>query len=111
MSNKIKLKPLETSQTNLNLGLEIAGNAFLNSREWIGKFAQYQNQHQYPKNEKKLSKFGTFINENALKLKINKQVCGLCFLEKENSEMETLCKCNHKYCYSCLNSYAIFKIQ
>lgn len=31
--------------------------------------------------------------------------------EKPKAEMEGLCKCHHRYCYSCLNSYVISKVE
>lgn len=107
----MKLTPLESSQTNIRVGLDIMGKAYINAREWNGKFAQLQNQHQYPKDLKTKSKFGQTINNNLAKLKIGVEVCGLCQIEKEKSEMEFLCQCHHLYCYSCLNSYAISKIE
>jgi|JI10StandDraft_1071094.scaffolds.fasta_scaffold457072_2 hypothetical protein len=54
------------------------GKAYLNAREWNGKFAQQQNQHQYPKDIPQKSKFSQALMNNVMKLKLDIVVCGLC---------------------------------
>ena len=107
----MKLTPLESSQTNIRVGLDMMGKIYTNAREWNGKFAELQNQHQYPKDMKLKTRFGNAISNNLAKLKISSQVCGLCQIDKQKTEMEFLCRCHHLYCYSCLNSYVISKIE
>lgn len=81
----MKLTPIDTSQTNIRVGLEIMGKVYTNAREWNGKFAQLQNQHQYPKDTKTKTRFGEAFNKNFGRFKLNVGVCGLCQLEKEKS--------------------------
>ena len=54
---------------------------------------------------------GGAINEQFRNYQINHKLCGLCLLEKPRDEFYCMCKCSHDYCYSCLNSYAISKIE
>lgn len=71
------------------------GKVYLTGREWTGKFAQHQYQHQYPKDEVKKTKFGQLVAENFAKFKLNQAICGLCLIQKNKTEMEKLCKCHH----------------
>lgn len=79
----MKLTPIESSQTNIRIGLDIMAKVYTNAREWNGKFAQLQNQHQYPKDTKTKTKFGQALNNNLQKLKLNVVICGLCQVEKD----------------------------
>ena len=42
---------IETSDSNLKMGLELVGKQTLSVREWTGKFAEQQHLHQYPASE------------------------------------------------------------
>ena len=98
-----------TNSTHLKTGLEAVGKLYLNGPEWIGKFAQKQYTHQDGNDNR--SKTGRSIMDQLKKVNINVANCGLCMLDKPKSEFYHLAKCSHEYCYSCLNSYAISKIE
>lgn len=76
----MKLKPLESSLTNIRMGLDMVGKVYLSGREWTGKFAEQQYLHQYPKEDTKKTRFGKFISDNMARLKLNTAVCGLCLV-------------------------------
>lgn len=69
-----------------------------------------QNQH-FKAKDRARSKVGKNMLKRLDNFGYNIKECHLCFHEKPKSQFLHLCACCHEYCYSCLNSYAISKIE
>ena len=52
---------IDTSDSNLKVGLELVGRQTLGVREWTGKFAELQHLHQYPAVDETKTKFGSAV--------------------------------------------------
>ena len=101
----------DKSDIQLTTGLGLVGKATLNAREWTGKFAEEQHKHQYPEIEEKKNKLSNMFTKNLNKFTHALQQCSLCLTEKPKNQFHYMCKCKHEYCYNCLNTYAISRIE
>lgn len=101
----------DKSEANLVTGFTMVNKAMLNIREWTGKFAEEQHKHQYPISDKNRTKVGNAFKKQMDKFKLNVKQCSLCLTEKPKNQFYMMCKCHHEYCYNCLNTYAISKIE
>ena len=85
------------------------GKVTMNASEWAGKFAETQIEH-YPDSYKPKTFFGRSIVHQFNHHGLSRRQCCLCMLEKHRTEFVHMCRCSHEFCFSCLNSYAISKV-